>query len=70
MGAQTDPSIRGGERARERLTTGERPFRQREKKRGKGKDVGGSDIITEWVRLALTQEGNNLRRTGRDFNIF
>lgn len=70
MGAQTDPSFRGGAREGERLTTGERPLTQREEKRDKKeKDVRGSDI-TEGAKLAPTEEDGKLRRTWRDLYIF
>lgn len=69
MGAQTDPSFRGGAREGEGLTTGERPMTQREQKRDKKKkekkDVRGSDITeggTAGPVRRRQQAQNNLKR--------
>lgn len=70
VGAQADPSSRGGEREGERLTTGERLGNSHTRKETKEKDVRRSDITTEGTRPARTEEDNKLRGIGSNLNIF
>lgn len=69
VGAQADPSSRGGEREGERLTTGERLGNSHTRKETKEKDVRRSDITTEGTRPARTEEDNKLRGIGSNLNI-